>query len=164
MSDPKHKDSNSNSEYEDTNKLSDCSTQQKLQHSIAVTKSEFEPAFIELKQIYALVDQEIQHTDVCCKCCGQCCDFDHNGLRLYIYHIERLWIMQNLQGNSLCLKQGRCSAQNQLLCGIHEIRPLGCRTQFCSTTLQDIYEKYATKIKALEKKFGIPYCYSNLFC
>lgn len=126
-------------------------------------ESNLAAAFIALEQIYHLADQEIEAHQVQCNCCGQCCDFDHNGMRLYIYHIERLYLQHKRQGQGLVLQNGRCCAQQQSLCGIHSIRPLGCRTQFCSITLQEIYEKYAAQIKLLEQKYGILYAYSEAF-
>jgi len=122
----------------------------------------FLSAFEELRQIYAAADREIAAASAQCQQCGGCCNFDRNGMRLYIYALERIHL-EFICGKGLELCHGVCSGQNQTLCHIHAIRPLGCRTQFCTITLQEIYEKYAQKIRALEQKYKIDYDYSNAF-
>ena len=116
----------------------------------------------ELESIYEQLEQELSTIHLC-KCCGKCCNFATNGMRLYIYHIERLY-GQIKHNRPFTLKEdGSCYFQKNNLCSVHSSRPLGCRTQFCTATLQDLYEKYAKQIEALELKYNISYEYANAF-
>ncbi len=119
-------------------------------------------AFQELEELYKDVETRISQKGVNCQCCGECCNFLTNGMRLYIFHLERLYLQGKL-GKNLTLEEGKCSGQQKKLCSIHEWRPLGCRTQFCSNTLQEIYEFFADKIKEIESRYGIEYDYSEAF-
>ncbi len=125
-------------------------------------KIDWDAAFNELEEIYRQVDTEISAEKVICHQCGKCCNFWENGMRLYIYNLEREYIKKHFP-NMLHLNSGCCGAQEKKLCKAHLIRPLGCRTQFCSKTLQEIYEKYAYKIREIEKKYNIIYEYSEAF-
>ena len=124
--------------------------------------NKWEVAFIELEKIYQSIDAEIQKHTVECQMCGKCCNFSINGMRLYIFHIEKLYLQSRL-GKSLSLKAGCCSGQQGNICISHQYRPIGCRTQFCTHTFQDIYEKYAKKIAKLEENHNIPYAYQDAF-
>ena len=119
-------------------------------------------AFEELEKIYAQVEDILKDEKVCCQCCGKCCDFSSNGMKLYIYHIERLYFLEK-SGFPLTLSQGKCIGQKERLCSVHEYRPLGCRTQFCTHTFQEVYETFARKIQEIEKKYAVEYDYAEAF-
>ncbi|HON45564.1 MAG TPA: YkgJ family cysteine cluster protein [Planctomycetota bacterium] len=119
-------------------------------------------AFQELESIYEDLESELAKLHVKCQCCGECCNFSTNGMRLYIYHIEELYGMEKNQ-QPYTLQQGICCFQKDNLCTSHIYRPLGCRTQFCTITLQDIYEQYAHQIILLEQKYNIDYEYKEAF-
>ena len=121
-----------------------------------------ESAFSELEKIYQSVDAEIQNHTIECRMCGKCCNFSTNEMRLYIFQIERLYLQSRL-GKKLSLRSGCCSGQQGNTCDIHQYRPIGCRTQFCTYTFQDIYEKYAREIAKLERRHDIPYIYQDAF-
>ena len=91
----------------------------------------------------------------------ECCNFSTNGMRLYIYHIEELYSMEKINNLIHCNKAFVVFKDN--LCTSHIYRPLGCRTQFCTITLQDIYEQYAHQIILLEQKYNIDYEYKEAF-
>ncbi|NUM33898.1 MAG: YkgJ family cysteine cluster protein [Candidatus Brocadiae bacterium] len=121
-----------------------------------------EKAFEELEKIYTEVEALLKQQTIVCHCCGKCCDFSKNGMRLYIFRLERLYLLSKL-GSPLSLKDGKCSGQNQNLCSLHKYRPLGCRTQFCTHTFQEIYEIFAKKIQEIEIKYNIEYEYAEAF-
>jgi len=121
-----------------------------------------EKAFEELEKIYAQVEALLKQEKISCQCCGKCCNFSTNGMRLYIFHLERLYLLARL-GHPLSLKQGKCIGQKENLCSIHPYRPLGCRTQFCTHTFQEIYENFAKKIQEIEASYNIQYDYSEAF-
>ena len=120
------------------------------------------PAFDALLALYRELDEAIEAAHPNCDQCGTCCNFDTNGMRLYIFSVERMLLRSRL-GDDMCLVDGVCSGCQDRLCTIHEIRPLGCRTQFCHETFQDIYESFRLKIMAIEEEYRIPYHYQDAF-
>jgi Fe-S-cluster containining protein len=58
---------------------------------------------------------------------------------------------------------GGCPLQVGRLCGVHAIRPFGCRIFFCDPTAtqwqQDQYEAFHGRIKSLHQRFNVPYFY-----
>jgi hypothetical protein len=49
------------------------------------------------------------------------------------------------------------------MCGVHTIRPFGCRIFFCDPTAaqwqEEKYEQFHGEIKELHERFGIKYFY-----
>jgi hypothetical protein len=49
------------------------------------------------------------------------------------------------------------------LCGVHAIRPFGCRIFFCDPTAgdwqQQQYELFHAELKKLHERFDVPYFY-----
>jgi Fe-S-cluster containining protein len=66
-------------------------------------------------------------------------------------------------GTALPVVSGGCPLQTGRLCGVHSIRPFGCRIFFCDPTAtqwqQDQYEAFHARIKSLHERFSIPYFY-----
>lgn len=58
---------------------------------------------------------------------------------------------------------GGCRFQEGGLCGVHPVRPFGCRIFFCDPTAeqwqQDQYEQFHRQIKSAHAQLGIPYLY-----
>ena len=56
-----------------------------------------------------------------------------------------------------------CPFQVAKLCGVHEIRPFGCRIYFCDATStvwqQEAYEAFHGQLKRLHESLGVPYFY-----
>ena len=56
-----------------------------------------------------------------------------------------------------------CPFQSNNLCGVHEIRPFGCRMFFCDPLATEwqkgLYERFHADIKALHESLGVPYFY-----
>ena len=56
-----------------------------------------------------------------------------------------------------------CPFQQDKLCGVHTIRPLGCRTYYCDPAAQDwqnpAYETYLDDLRTLHDKHGLDYRY-----
>lgn len=109
-----------------------------------------------------------------CDALGECCRFDAYGHRLYVTTIElitfaaqlpairpssskqRLNVLQPSSG-------GACVFQIDGLCGVHSIRPFGCRMFYCDPMAtdwqQNTYERFHTELKALHEQLGVPYMY-----
>jgi Fe-S-cluster containining protein len=62
-------------------------------------------------------------------------------------------------------QRGGCPFQVRNLCGVHAIKPLGCRVYFCDQSAQDwqqdLSERLITEIKQLHDAFGVEYRYGE---
>ncbi len=63
------------------------------------------------------------------------------------------------------LARGGCPFQVAKLCGVHALRPLGCRIYFCDQAAQgwqqDLSEALLVRIRSLHDQFDIPYRYGE---
>ena len=117
--------------------------------------------------MYAELDEELNRLPAKCYGCGKCCNFKENGMELYVQKLERDLIMEETGVEPFLTPEGRCNFQENNLCTIHKIRPLGCRTYFSeaphSEAHQDLYEKYHRKIKELGQQYQIEYDFTPFF-
>ena len=121
-----------------------------------------------------------------CDVSGRCCRFEQYGHRLFVTTIELAVFARRLAegerplpvkspGSLPVLATGNsqlatpaydgtgCPFQFGKLCGVHDIRPSGCRLFFCdpaSTEWQnDLYERLHGEMKRLHEQAGVPYLY-----
>jgi len=122
--------------------------------------------FNGLEAIYAALDGELNLEGLICKRCGQCCDFDAFGHRLYISNVEWLYLMDKAAGHVPPAKKGACPWFTQGQCTIRNGRTLGCRIYSCAWKHQDrmeaLYEKYLSQIKDLTVAVGMSWSYESL--
>ena len=56
-----------------------------------------------------------------------------------------------------------CPFQVAKLCGVHALRPFGCRIYFCDPTAtqwqNDAYEVFHARLKRVHEELGLPYFY-----
>jgi Fe-S-cluster containining protein len=56
-----------------------------------------------------------------------------------------------------------CPFQINKRCGVHPIRPMGCRLFFCDATStvwqQQLYENFHSQLKRLHESLDVPYAY-----
>ena len=118
---------------------------------------------------------------------GKCCRFDEYGHRLYVTTIELAAFVSQLlpiadcrlpavspsnppiagvanrRSLPLAASPGGCPYQIDKMCGVHPIRPFGCRIFYCDPTAaqwqQEKYEQFHGELKELHEKFGIQYFY-----
>jgi Fe-S-cluster containining protein len=119
-----------------------------------------------VRDIYARLQQKIEQRKPFCAASGRCCRFDEYGHRLYVTTIELAAFtseLQSLQLPSQSFAPGGCPFQIGKLCGVHSIRPFGCRIFFCDPTAADWqteqYEQFHAELKALHQTLSIPYFY-----
>ena len=124
-----------------------------------------------LAEIYADVDRELGE-DARCTACGKCCDFAANSYRLYASQLEVEYVVRHT-GRKPVLVDGRCCFQGSSgECTIHQWRPLGCRTYFCSRAhtqpdgprrAEEIYESALGRIKSISDRHGREWRYAHFF-
>ncbi len=139
-----------------------------------------------VRNIYARLQLEIDHRKPICVASGKCCNFDTYGHRLYVTTLELATFAADLKssqnqpessGSSAQLRgrlgvslnvlepstSGGCPLQQGKLCGVHAIRPFGCRIFFCDPTAtqwqQEQYERFHAELKQLHHQFDVPYHY-----
>jgi Fe-S-cluster containining protein len=63
------------------------------------------------------------------------------------------------------LARGGCPFQVRNLCGVHAIKPLGCRVYFCDKSAQawqgELSERLLGEIRGIHDRFAVPYRYGE---
>ncbi len=128
----------------------------------------------EIGRIYAELAAEIETRRPVCIVSGRCCRFEEYGHRLFATTMELGAFYRGLIGLGqpererlsaamLAWDGSGCPFQISRLCGVHGIRPFGCRVYFCDSTAQqwqqDVYERLHGKLKQAHEKLGVPYFY-----
>ncbi len=133
--------------------------------------------------VYAAAAQEISDRGPACWASGRCCNFEQHGHRLYVTGLEAAWCVAKLPEIAgtrkenfaepalrlLVLEQakerGGCPFQIGNLCGVHAIKPLGCRVYFCDRSAQEwqmqLSEQLIARVRAIHDEFGIEYRYGE---
>ena len=118
-----------------------------------------------IEQLYAELQLEIDARRPLCVISGRCCKFDEYGHRLYVTTLELATFMHRREGTPIpeSTDSGSCPFQSNKLCGVHAIRPFGCRMFFCDATAtewqQAAYQRYHAKLKTLHETLSVPYAY-----
>jgi Fe-S-cluster containining protein len=117
-------------------------------------------------QIYDELQVQVDRRRPVCLISGRCCRFDEYGHRLYVTTLELAAFIQEWRGrHSLPFSPGSdgCPFQVGKMCGVHPIRPLGCRIFFCDATAadwqRDLYERLHASLKRLHEELDVPYAY-----
>lgn len=120
--------------------------------------------------LYADVRAEIEARKPVCQVSGRCCRFEEYGHRLFVTTIELAAFVAQLaearpDASALLASwdETGCPFQVAKLCGVHAIRPFGCRMFFCDATAtewqQAQYEQFHARLKTLHENLGVPYRY-----
>lgn len=102
-----------------------------------------------------------------CIASGRCCKFEEFGHRLYVTTAELAFFRDALSRftiNPSAAWDGRgCPFQVGKLCGVHGIKPLGCRMFFCDATAtqwqNEQYEHFHAALRALHEQHHLEYRY-----
>lgn len=119
-----------------------------------------------IARIYEQLQGEIDRRRPICLISGRCCRFDEYGHRLYVTTLELAAFLQECRdrpGPAISQKADGCPFQVGKMCGVHPIRPLGCRIFFCDATAIDwqreVYERLHRDLKRLHEELDVPYAY-----
>lgn len=127
----------------------------------AASRADVESA---VASVYASVAAEVERRRPLCVISGRCCRFEEYGHRLYVTTLELAAFRRHYTGGTVTSWDGTgCPFQAGKLCGVHTIRPFGCRMFFCdasSTEWQNAaYERFHADLKALHERLKVPYFY-----
>jgi Fe-S-cluster containining protein len=118
--------------------------------------------------VYAGLARALEQRKPVCNLSGRCCRFEEFGHRLYVTTLELAAFLYDwTTGPSLQPPgdwDGRgCPFQVAGRCGVHEIRPFGCRIYFCDPTStewqHEHYERFHADLKRLHTELSVPYFY-----
>lgn len=106
-----------------------------------------------------------------CLSSGKCCNFRAHGHILVVTGLEALWVWRQTaraltpSTADAARSSGVCPFLSGSLCGIHEVRPTGCRTYFCDrgdgVWQSTLSERMHDSITALHDDHHIPYLYAE---
>jgi Fe-S-cluster containining protein len=117
----------------------------------------------KIAQLYQWLDEQAGGS---CNSCGNCCDFDSYGHRLYVTIPEMMYLAEKIgKENIKPMTTGRCPYQVDNRCSVHPHRFVSCRIFFCRGDAKKqslLSEEAISKLKALCLEFAIPYRYSDL--
>ncbi len=119
-------------------------------------------------RLYVELAGEVERRRPVCDASGRCCRFETYGHRMYVSTIELAKFVADLAAASPAERVERwdgtgCVHQVNGLCGVHSLRPLGCRIFFCdptSTAWQNgVYERLHSELRHLHEALDVPYLY-----
>ena len=136
--------------------------------AIASSRSDVRDA---VENIYRALQDAIELRKPVCVTSGRCCRFDEFGHQLFVTTMEMGAFVAQLEqwhdstehvaGSTAAA--GGCPFQVGKLCGVHQIRPFGCRVFFCDETATDWqrnqYSRFHEEFKRLHEQCQIPYFY-----
>ncbi len=123
----------------------------------------------EIAELYANLDEYIDQAGGACNNCGQCCDFDKFGHRLYVTTLEMLYFWANLDATGtkpLSVPASQCQYQSKKDCIAHLYRPTGCRIFYCQGLpdefQNELCEQSLARLRNLHQKYDAVYLYADL--
>ncbi|MBX3404962.1 MAG: YkgJ family cysteine cluster protein [Phycisphaeraceae bacterium] len=123
-----------------------------------------------LEAVYAAAASAIADRGPACWASGRCCNFEKTGHLLYVTGLEAAYTVVNSRDRHAALslpvlKGPGCPFQSGNLCGVHEIKPLGCRVYFCDRSAQqwqnDLNERLLAEVRAIHDRHGVEYRYGE---
>lgn len=125
----------------------------------------------ELEAVYQIVRDAVEARGPACWASGRCCNFRGTGHLLYVTGLEAAFTLSG-SGRTLdpgeleaAISRGDCPFLTQNLCGVHGVKPLGCRVYFCDATAQgwqqDLSERALRMVRGIHDRHGLEYRYGE---
>ncbi len=119
----------------------------------------------EVSVVYRWVDEQVALLDNSCRACGECCDFETFGHRLYVTTPELMHFQHAVGPQIKAMPAGICPYRIDGKCTVYAYRFSGCRIFSCegNTEKQNaLCEQALRKFKALCDEHQLPYYYIYL--
>ncbi|HDS85523.1 MAG TPA: hypothetical protein ENN97_10060 [Phycisphaerales bacterium] len=121
----------------------------------------------EVAALYRRLDEAVAACDQAapCRACGNCCDFEAFGHRLYITTPELLYFAHHVGRPLKPMTDGVCPYRIDGRCSIYPRRFVGCRIFQCggsAAAQSDLTEATLKQLKHLCRQFRVPYYYMDL--
>ncbi len=101
-----------------------------------------------------------------CRACGECCDFDSSGHRLFVTAPELMYLTANLGAENIKpMTAGRCPYNISGKCTVYEYRFAGCRIFCCKADADSqsrLSESALKEFKSICTECQIDYRYTDL--
>jgi len=124
-----------------------------------------------LGTVYAMIADQIEARGPACWASGRCCNFREADHRLYTTGLEAAYCVARLETPfssemlSEAQARGGCVFPVANICGVHAIKPSGCRVYFCDKSAQqwqnDLSERVVELIRRIHDQEGIEYRYGE---
>lgn len=124
-----------------------------------------------LEAVYAMISDQIEARGPACWASGRCCNFREADHRLYTtgleaaYSVTRLETPLSIEALDKAKSRGGCAFQVANICGVHAIKPSGCRVYFCDKSAQawqnELSERAVEEIRRIHDREGIEYRYAE---
>jgi Fe-S-cluster containining protein len=124
----------------------------------------------ELEAVYDYIAAAVESRGPRCWVSGRCCHFEASGHRLYVTGLEAAYTLRRSRaitaGDVRAARDtGGCPYQEDGRCGVHQVRPLGCRVYFCDHTAaewqRELSERALRLVRDLHERHGIEYRYAE---
>ena len=121
-----------------------------------------------VERIYQMLHRQLERSGQNCKACGNCCDFESFGHKLYITTPELLYFKTKRTGSDipiLPMTSSVCPYRKDGKCFVYPWRFAGCRIFNCSgdADLQgQLSEKTIRQMKQICLREGLSYRYLDL--
>ncbi len=119
----------------------------------------------EVDAVYRWIDAQVSGMERSCRACGQCCDFDTFGHRLYVTTPELLHFQHVVGPEIKPMPAGVCPYRKDGKCTVYPYRFSGCRIFACGGDSEPqnlLSEQAIAKFKAICVTHEIPYQYMYL--
>ncbi|MGH7132367.1 MAG: hypothetical protein ACREJO_10530 [Phycisphaerales bacterium] len=126
-----------------------------------------------LEAVYLATADAIEARGPACWASGRCCNFAATGHLLFVTGLEAAYCLTRLPREQAltratlddALARGGCPFQIENLCGVHAIKPLGCRVYFCDHSAQlwqnELSERMLEQIRSIHARHALPYLYGE---
>ena len=117
----------------------------------------------EMRKLYDWLDSAIAEIETNCKACGQCCNFAAYDHRLFITTPELTYFAHHQKLKPM--PTGICPYRIENKCTVYNFRFAACRIFHCTAETDQqsqLTEQTLNKLKAICKKFDLPYQYTEL--
>lgn len=118
----------------------------------------------EVKKIYDWLDGQLAEMADKCTACGNCCDFERFGHKLFITSPELLYFKTNIK-DLKPMPAGICPYMQDNKCTARDFRFAGCRIFFCKADEEfqsKLSERVLKDFKQICDKYQLPYRYTDL--
>ena len=119
----------------------------------------------EVEAVYRWLDEQLAKMDSSCRACGNCCDFESFGHKLYVTTPELIHFQHHLGSDIKEMSTGVCPYRIDGKCTVYPYRFSGCRIFSCKGDAEKenaLYEQAISKFKSLCERINIPYHYVYL--
>ena len=119
----------------------------------------------EVDAIYQWLDEQLAEMDSSCRACGDCCDFESFGHKLYVTTPELVYFQNHLDHPVKAMSADVCPYRIDGKCTVYPYRFSGCRIFSCKGDTEKenaLCEQTISKFKTLCNEYPIPYLYLYL--